>query len=77
MIKNEFFTKIVIVIAIIGAISTSFCVIFFSQGKFMDIPKGTQEGAIITGVGSLCIVIINTALAWVVILFFKKRLANK
>ncbi|QZE15014.1 hypothetical protein K4L44_04075 [Halosquirtibacter laminarini] len=57
MNKNNTFFKKYSITPFIAAIVGYKLMRFFSQGKIIDIPRGTTEGLIITIVGYLAIVI--------------------
>ncbi|QZE15017.1 hypothetical protein K4L44_04090 [Halosquirtibacter laminarini] len=76
MNKNNTFFKKYSITPFIAAISAIFLLRLFSQGKIIDIPKGTTEGVIIITVGYLTIMI-TVPIVTLVIQMLIKRMSKK
>lgn len=69
--KKINFLKLVIIAVIIPVGVTHFFLRLFLQGEFIEIHKGTTEGALITVAGYVVITTILTAIVWVVLMLLK------
>lgn len=73
MSKKSKFTRAEILYGIITGITAAILLHLFLSGKIIDIPTGTEKGAIISVVGYIVIVIAVSGLSFAILFFFKKR----
>ena len=73
MNKKSKFPRAAILYGIVAGIAGVTLLHFFLSGKIIDIPTGTEKGAIISVVGYIVIVIAVSGLSFAIVFFLKKR----
>jgi len=70
------YSGLIIITAIITVIMTFTAIEFFLKSNLFDIHRGTQEGALISNIGVLVIIVVASALSVTAMLLIKRHKAK-
>lgn len=70
--KDNRHSKFIIILAVTAAVLASGLTLLFLNGQFIEIPKGTPQGGIISAIGSLFITVGISVVVFMAILLYKK-----